>query len=145
MARYYSAETAVDYKVFLEHFKKQAQGNNSVSLLPSYLSRNAYRKNPGSSIVIIDRPRPETTSARGQHMPSIEIVDESEASRRRAESELEREIEQTDISTGNAAGPSHSTSAPSAGRTGNGQRSRKRQVQLTGKARVKRVKDLFDN
>lgn len=142
MADYYSTKTAIDYKVFLDHFKKQASGNNRVAILPPHLIKDSYLKNGDASLVIIDKTKPKTSNTRGESMPAIEVMDENEGARRRAESELTRDEEKQDITAGNN-GSNHSSNGSNGGRTQHSA-TKKRHYRTLGKAKVKRAKDLFD-
>lgn len=139
MADYYNALTAIDYKVFLEHFKHQASGKHRITTLPNYLSRGAFGKMGSQSFVIVDKPRPETSTVRGDHMPKIEVYDENEASKRRAESELEREQA---ISLGAVQKTNQSSSSAPSGMSVSVAQKRKANQEV--KLKVKRAKDLFD-
>lgn len=137
MASYYDAKTAIDYKTLLHHFKQQAAGSRKVALLPSYLMTKGGKKNGGSSIVIVDKPRHEITTPTGGKVPTIEILDDTVASRRRAESQLEREDA---LSTSTNTPLKHSKAS-----TRGGQPGRKRNYsQLTKNQKVKRARDIFD-
>lgn len=146
MAGYYNAHTAIDYNVLLKHFKNQAAGNNRVALLPAHLSKTPYRRNSPASMVIIDKTKPSTTNTRGQHLPTMEVIDETEAAKKRAETELERQTENTDSSTPesisvvDAVQGSHLQTKRPRKRTQQGKKSL-----VTPRAKVKRARDLFDN
>ena len=137
MANYYDVKTAIDYKTLLHHFKQQAAGSKKVTLLPSYLMTKGSRKNGESAIVIVDKPRKEISTPSGTNMPALKVLDETEAARRRAESQLEVED--------SLNGKTNTTSKHS--KTGNRgtQPSRKRNYsQLSKNQKVKRARDIFD-
>jgi hypothetical protein len=140
MADYYAAQTALDYKVLLHHFKQQAAGSKKVALLPSYLTTKLGKRNGGSSIVIIDRPKHEITTPSGERMPSMQIVDEAEAGRKRAESELERE----DAISEHGTHSSHQSRSGTRQRRTNQATRKRASTNITKGQKVKRARDLFD-
>lgn len=125
---YYYALEGGDFSVFLDHFKKQADGDKE-----SIINR---RKGRRGNLIVVDSTPDKASTKSGKDVPKLEVVTPNEANRRRAEAEVKSE----EIKTLTHQSPSQSTP------TG-----RKRQVKLekkataNSKAKVKRVKDAFDN
>lgn len=140
MSNHYTAQTAIDYKTLLHHFKQQAAGSKKVALLPSYLMTNGVKRTGGSSVVIIDRPKHEISTPAGDKLPAMEVMDESEAGRRRAESELEHD----DALTERVHSSSHQSMPDNPDRKTAHSGRKRTYKQSTKNQKVKRARDIFD-
>lgn len=88
--KYYSADSALSYNRLLKHFRDQASGNRNMGLMNT---RNDIRDTKSgmrkprvyASTVLVDMgDKKDTVNQRGEHVPKVEIVDNTEGDRRRA-------------------------------------------------------------
>ena len=134
---FYDRNCGIGFQSIKNHFIQQSKGSmdgHPSLVLP--LSGLCKRKNGTCKLRVI-KLATKTQSAQG--MPKLEVVDPDEANRRRAASELAREV------SGNitpAATPANGHTQPL---SRGGKTSTKRQAtSTTVKSRVKRARDIFD-
>lgn len=146
MATYYSAHTSIDYKTLLNHFKDQADGNRKIALLPAHLQKNGSMNKLSNSIVVLNKPKHVNTNTKGEKMPAIRVLDDTEAARLRAERELQIEEEREEgISDKQLTHPHHKTSGKGARQTSSARKRPSSSTVQTGvRRKVKRVRDVFD-
>lgn len=131
---YFYALEGGDYTAFLEHFRRQSRGQDK-----QHINRRGTRCRT-NRLVLVNATPDKNTTTEGKTVPKLEIVDQNEAIRRRAESQmLNSEI----------AIKTH-TDQPS-GQSNTGPRKRrlptkavKKAAVSSTKAKVKRAKDAFD-
>ncbi|NJL55214.1 hypothetical protein HC928_08520 [bacterium] len=148
-SRYYSTEGGGDYKAFVDHFKRQAEGAAApVMLNTRHIGRSFRNARAGRArLVLVDTKKDQGTTKKGELTGKLEIVDPNEAERRRALSEAAREEVAVDkerqkaTSAHSAIGKRQRQSTSQAEPTA---AKRQRSAIAVAKSRVKRVKDIFD-
>jgi len=137
-ARYYSTEGGGDYKAFIEHFKRQADGSSR----SRFLNTASRAKRGGCArgrIILVNTKRDSGTSIKGDSTAKIEVVDPNEAEKRRALSEAVRE--QTELTKAvEDLENTHSVPGTRKKRT-----AKKGAATLVTKSKIRRVKDVFDD
>ena len=104
---YYATDGGFDYETFLDHFMKQAEGENKPMLVHNMTNAVTFQKSDSSGrgrIVLINTRKDNNKLAMGSSVAKLEVIDPAEGARRRAVAEVhDKEREST------AAG--HSTSS----------------------------------
>ena len=137
MVKYYSTEGGSDYKAFLEHFKKQAEGRDRSPLLNTYHSRR--RSSCAGRLILVNTKKSNGATQNGDSTDKIEVVDPNEAERRRALSEAVREEVEVTKEVDSAKN-AHFTQGSRKRRTPDNKSAR-----AATKIKIKRVKDIFDD
>ena len=141
--QFYALNGGLDYKTFLRHFEKQAEGTNRPQLINGITSSPWAKTKGNGHLVLVDISNGnEHPFAMGDSLPKLEIVDPSEAERRRAVSDMQAELAVIE-----GDNPSNKQTPK-----GNGKkRALSRASAKSGKiiessvnAKVRRVKDIFD-
>lgn len=138
---YYSLDGGLSYKTFLKHFKDQARGKQRRVIIP-YNGKNSRFNYPHvqSSIVLVDLQDRNVKKEYEAETPKVEIVEPTEAERKRAVEEIRRDLEEEREVTTN-----RSISARNAHSSRNSRkRSSKKPPSRGVSSRVKRTKDVFD-
>lgn len=139
--KYYSTEGNGDYKAFLDHFKKQAEGSYKPVLFGTKTGGVNYKKGKvgrGHLILVNTKDNATTNKKNDGSMPKIEIVDPNEAVRRRAVTQAAKEESMV------------SKEVSSQGRSQSTPRGQKRKTDSSNsaavkKSKIRRVKDIFDD
>ena len=135
--KYYSTDGSGDYKAFLEHFKRQAEGSDRLSLLNRQCSK--VRSQRRGRLILVNTKKSQGVTSHGDTTDKLEVVDPNEAERRRALSEVVREEAEV---TKEVERVKNAHSAKGA---------RKRRLDVNKSARaaaktkIKRVRDIFDD
>lgn len=145
--KYYSTDGALSYNRLLKHFKDQANGARNVGLMSDHgairdtrsgMRRPRFR----GSLVLVDMgDKKDTVNQRGEHVPKVEVIDHTEADRRRAVAQATKENRQ--VNNGDVQKKPQSRNHRQGGNT------RKRRKPTTSKdtptkQSTKRAKDIFD-
>jgi len=135
--RYYSTEGGGDYKAFLDHFKRQAEGTSRSRFL------NTSRAKRGGCargrIILVNTKRASGTNAKGDSTAKLEVVDPNEAERRRALSEAVREQSELTKAVENLE---NTHSLPGARKK---RSAHKGAATSVTKSKIRRIKDVFDD
>ena len=110
---HYSTETSGDFKTFVDHFKRQAQGSDKAVFInnkPNMTSFGNTRANK-SSLILVGLNKEIGSSKEGYPIAKVEVVDPSEGIRRRALSEAIRDENELTRTT-DQCGNHHSMPAP---------------------------------
>ena len=134
--KYYSTEGSSDYKAFLEHFKKQAEGSDRGPLFNIYRSKR--RSARVGRLILVNTKKSHSDTSRDDS-DKIEVVDPNEAERRRALSEAVREEAEVTKEVDRVKN-THSAKGSRKRRT-----SDNKSVRAATKTKIKRVKDIFDD
>lgn len=147
---YYSTEGGGDYKAFVDHFKKQAEGTRTAMLLNSISGAPAFRKTRAgrSRLILVDTRKDRGAMKNGEITGKIEIVDPNEAEKRRALGEAVREEmvldkESKQLKTAHSVVGKRKTQTSSREGEPSSKRRQKSAIYVA-KSKVKRVKDIFD-
>jgi hypothetical protein len=144
-ACYYPAFTRgiVNYSKVLEHFKEQASTRGRIKLINS--EGHTGRK---GKLVILSMTAPCDNDKKGNTSdpPPVEVIDPTEADRKRALDKLQKEITKGRSSVVKSVNKSKNISNKRKGSRGGGGQSAKKikKSQAATKTIVKRVKDIFD-
>ena len=148
--KYFTLDGGLSYKKFLKHFKDQAKGTQKLILLQDS-GRSVDSKGPfktpttHGSLVLVDLADHVEKNDSGQ-LPKVEVVEPTEADRRRALDQVQIEAHDRKTAT---AGLTKPTAIPNGGHSKTGSRKgqnrkRKNATASTAKKVIKRSKDFFD-
>ena len=151
---YFALEGGLSYKTFLKHFKDQANGTRTAVLMSNRGKNGSAKSGFGGpsvrgSLVLVDlADREENVNNDGEKMPRIEVVDPTEAERRRAldrvalESSDKKVAKQESERKGNVI-KKRNHSATGTGKSQN--KKRKSASNTVTRKIVKRARDIFDS
>ena len=92
MNQYFGLQGGLSYKSFLKHFTDQAEGSANLQLMRNLnsLKGDARFKKPAvnNSLILVSLASSENTNAKNEKQPAIEVYDESESARRRAQDKV---------------------------------------------------------
>ena len=90
---YYSTDGGGDYKAFLDHFKKQAEGRDKPLMFNTRVNCTVFKKAKAGRghLVLVNTRKSDGTTKNGERTNKLEVVDPNEAERRHALSEAVRE------------------------------------------------------
>lgn len=146
---YFALDGGLNYKAVLNHFQDQSKGVQKINLIHSNRDSNGSNRKQKSrnSLVLLDLADPEKPKDSKQQ-PKIEVIDPTEAERKRALGQLE--MEATEIGqvkkakkiskARNPAPNGHSTQSNRPRQT----KKRQATAQKIVNQKVKRAKDIFD-
>ena len=147
--QYYSTEGGGDYKAFLEHFKKQAEGTDRPLVFNTRVNCTVFKnaRTGRGHLILVNTRKDSGTTKNGERVTKLEIVDPNEAERRRALSEAVRdEVEVTKEADQETS--VHSALGGRKRRTNtqraDSSRNSKSATAVT-KSKIRRVKDVFDD
>lgn len=138
---YYATDGGLDYETFQKHFEKQSEGkitsmmmNNATSLTTLKKMTNTGR---GRLVLISMTGKDKDIQAQGQNVGKLEVIDPTEAARRRAvDAAKEESVKYNDFEDEN-----HSSQG--------GQKRHKSPQSKGGRKKVKatdnRARDIFDD
>jgi len=156
--KYFTVEGSLSYKKMLKHFKEQAGGGHSVILISNAsksddLRTRFNRPSVTGGVVLIDMADDAEKSnkkKRSDELPKVEMVDPTEADRRRAldklaEEQHDKRLAQGASSThGNIKGNGKGKNGQSAKSNSAGTNGGKRKQSQVNRV-VKKTKELFDD
>lgn len=138
---YYSAEGGGDYKAFLEHFKKQAEGLDRPVVFNTKNNFTTYGySRAGRSHLILVNTKSKPSEQDKVHR--LEIVDPNESERRRAVAEIVREEAEVTKGVEKLEKP-HSRVGAHKRRTNTHHNNNTAIASV--KSKIRRVKDVFDD
>lgn len=141
---HYSTNGGVDYKAFLDHFRKQAEGTQGPMLVPSVHSGATVRNKRGHVPLILVSLNDNKHKPHPDNLPKLEVVDPNEAERMRAMSDLALEADPSKEDETTVL--SHSMTRIGRKRTHNSNSQRKKKKQTAAvNSKIKRARDVFDD
>ena len=143
---YYSTDGGGDYKAFLDHFKKQAEGSDKPLMFNTRVNCTVFKKAKSGRghLVLVNTRKCDGTTKNGERTNKLEVVDPNEAERRRALSEAVREeVEVT--KEAEKEKNAHSALGSRKRRTTTHTDSSRKNALVATKSKIKRVKDIFDD
>lgn len=140
---YFALEGGLNYKAVLKHFRDQAEGKKNINFIHT---NGSQRKQKGkSSLVVLDLADPDSNKkATPDQQPKIEVIDPTEAERKRALGQLAKEASEILENSTNQAAANINGHSPANSRQ---RQNKKRKALATQKIiskKVKRAKDIFD-
>ena len=129
-SNYYNLMPGKSYQMILDHFKKQV--DNVSPCLYVKVPGNDKKFRQGFRFISLAEEKKE------DNMPKMNVIDSNEAINKRAQSQLQKDVE---VNTSDFISPAQSVARPRKRKTSSKQPS----TAATAAKIVKRAKDLFDN
>ena len=150
---YYGLQGGLSYKRFLKHFADQAEGSANLQLLHNInsLKGDARFKKPAvnNSLILVSLASSENTNAKNEKQPAIEVYDESESARRRAQDIVVDEATDTMAKTVKRTKTSSTGSKAHSKVNHQYRRSvtkkKEPKAAISAKNTIKRTRDIFEN
>ena len=149
-AKYYSFNKGVDYDILLKHFKGQADGSVAPYLTSSrFHNKRTYANSHTRRIIIVNKPKTNTKTTNEKDISTGDVIDPTEAQRRRALNELE--VAATNITTEQKTHPNHTVLSRANSKTYHKRHivyrtpaEKRKRVKKTVDKVIQRTKDVFD-
>jgi len=144
--KYYSTEAGSDFRAFVEHFRRQADGSERPVIFHDKKSLTSVRNARAnrSNLIMVKVRNDEGTTKSGAPVKKIEVVAPSEGEKKRAMAEIVREeVEMTkaveDYENAQSAIGSRKRKTPSSADS-----RPKQAATASATKKVRRIKDIFD-